>query len=373
MIYLDNAATSFPKPQCVADAMAAALATFGNSSRGAHDFALAASRGVENARALVAEFFGCARPDRVAFTKNVTEALNIAVNSIDGHVIVTEAEHNSVLRPVHRRGNYGVVPVDGRGRYSTDDIRRAVRGDSAAVVLGHASNLTGNVAPIMEIGEFCRERGLLLVVDAAQTAGLADIDMERMRIDALCFTGHKALYGPQGTGGICLGSRFTPRPLVVGGGGHRTFEPDQPPDMPGVLEAGTLNAPGIAALAAGIDYVRQARSGKLLAAANRLARMFRDGLRDEPGVVFYGDFDAAERMPIVSLNVGNLPSDEVAAELAERHGMAVRAGAHCAPLLHLRFGTAGRGAVRFSFSHANRDGEVASAVRAVAEMARRRS
>ncbi len=361
MIYFDNAATSHPKPPGVILAVAQAIEDFGNPARGAHDFSLAASRCVEYTRERIAELFACPDPGRVAFTKNVTEALNIAINSIEGHIVTTEAEHNSLLRPVFRKGNYTVVETDDSGRYTADDVLKALRADTSAIAVGQASNLTGNLAPVAEIGRLCREKGLFFILDTAQTAGLFPVDMEDLGVDALCFTGHKSLYGLQGTGGICLSSRFTPRPLMVGGSGSHSFDPAQPSELPELLEAGTLNSHGLAALAAGLDYLRE-KGPEPLAKADALARMFYDQLKDHPGFIFYGDYQAELRAPIVTLNAGELSSEELAAYLSEERDIAVRAGAHCAPLLHRRFGTEKRGAVRFSFSHFNSMAEVRVAV-----------
>lgn len=365
MIYFDNAATTWPKPPEVTRAILEAIDSFGNPSRGSHPFSLAATRCVEDARTLAATLFGCPEPSRVAFTKNVTEALNIAVASIDGHIVSSEAEHNSVLRPVYKHGNFSIVPVDQYGRYTVEDVAEQCRAETKAVVLGHASNLTGNVLPIADIGRFCREKGILLIVDAAQSAGLLAIDMTRMNIDALCFTGHKSLYGLQGAGGICAGVRFTPRPLIVGGSGSMTFSQKQPPDMPGVLEAGTLNSHGIAALAAGLRYVLEQTPQRLLRRADSLAKRFLRGLDGIPGITTLGDCKAEERVPLVALNIGGLDASDVAAELDEEYGIAVRAGSHCAPLLHKRFGTEKQGAVRFSFSHFNTENEIDAALNAL--------
>lgn len=369
MIYFDNAATSWPKPPEVKEAVAAAIDAFGNASRSAHGLGLAASRSVEAARLLAAGLFGCSDPARVAFTKNATEALNVAVASVDGHLVATETAHNSLLRPLRRRGNYSIVPVDDSGRHKVWDVMAHCRPDTGAVFLTHASNVTGVVEPLGDIGALCRERGILLVVDAAQTAGLVDIDMAAMPIDAVCFTGHKSLYGVQGTGGICLGERFRARPLMVGGSGGRSFEPEQPPEPPALLEAGTTNAHGIAGLAAGMEYVLGHTPRALLERGNALAARFLRGLENIPGVRLYGDYGAPERVPVVSLNVGGLDSAEVAAELEDGYGIAVRAGAHCAPLLHRRFGTERQGAVRFSFSHRNTEEEIDTALKALAEIA----
>lgn len=371
MIYFDSAATCFHRPPAVAEAVMRAIGEFGNPSRSAHAHAMAAARTVERARVQAARLFGCLSPERVVFTKNVTEALNIAVSSISGHIVSTEAEHNSVLRPLYRKGDCSIVPVDAHGCYDVPAIAAGIRPDTVAVVIAHASNLTGNVAPVAEIGRMCRERGLLLIVDAAQTAGLLDMDMERMGIDALCFTGHKSLFGLQGTGGMCVGGRFSPRPLIVGGSGSRSFEMLQPDCLPELLEAGTANSHGIAGLSAGLSYVLERKPENLLAVADGLARRFIDGVGDVEGIVLYGDLRAESRVPIVALNLGGMDSAEVAQQLADEYGIAVRAGAHCAPLLHRRFGTEKQGAVRFSFSPFNTEEEVAVAVRAVAEIGSR--
>lgn len=370
MIYLDNAATSFPKPESVRAAVSRALETFGNPSRSAHELALNAARCVEYARVRAGELFGCPS-GRVAFTLNVTEALNLAVSSVRGHIVTTAAEHNSVLRPVHKTGRCTIVGVDEEGRYEPEDIKRALRPDTAAVVIGHGSNLTGQISPIREIGRLCRERGLIFIVDAAQTAGLLDLDMADMGIDALCFTGHKSLYGPQGTGGLCLSENFLPEPLVVGGSGSHSFELEHPRELPGRLEAGTLNGHGLAGLSAGLEYVLERGPEKLLAEADRVARHFYRGLEEVEGLVFYGRYGPEKRLPIVTLNVGEFSSEEAAAVLAEEHDIAVRAGAHCAPLLHKAFGTERRGAVRFSFSHFNTIEEAEAAIAAVRSLAGR--
>lgn len=370
MIYFDNAATSHPKPPEVARAVAEAIDSFGNPARGAHPLAMRATRAVESARSSIATLFGCPKPERVVFTKNVTEALNLAIASVQGHIVSSEAEHNSVLRPLHRRGNFTLAPVDAQGRYGAADIAAALGPGTEAVVVAHASNLTGNVAPLAEIAALCRERGLLLIVDAAQSAGLLDIDMQALGIDALCFTGHKSLYGPQGTGGLCLGPGFTLAPLAVGGSGSHSFSPAQPRALPDRLEAGTLNSHGLAGLAAGVAYVRGKSPARLLARANALAERFLAGLLKLPGVTLYGDYQSATRVAIVAFNLADYESNDVADRLAYDHGIAVRAGAHCAPLLHKRFGTVERGAVRFSFSPFNTEEQVDAALFALEGMVR---
>ena len=368
MIYFDNAATTLPKPPEVIRAVVEAMESFGNPSRGAHEAALKAGRKVEECRDRLAAMFNCPDPARIAFTKNVTEALNLAINSVGGHIVSSQAEHNSVLRPLFRRKNFSLVEVDDLGRYQAEDVARAIRPDTQAVVLAQASNLTGNLAPFEEIGAICRDRKLLFIVDAAQSAGLFKLDMQALSIDALCFTGHKSLYGPQGTGGICLSPAFTPEPPAVGGSGSHSFESSQPSELPDLLEAGTLNAHGLAGLAAGLAYVE--RNWPALAEETlALARRFYEGARQIDGAVFYGDYQAPLRAPIVTLNLGAMPADEAAGLLEEDYGLAVRAGAHCAPLLHRRFGTEKQGALRFSFSSFNRPEEIDLAVAALKKIA----
>ncbi|MDL2253538.1 aminotransferase class V-fold PLP-dependent enzyme [Ruminococcaceae bacterium OttesenSCG-928-I18] len=367
MPYFDNAATSLPKPAAVSEAVQTALQTFGNPSRSAHAEAMAAGHMLAEARDEIAAFFGCRNAERVVFTKNVTEALNIAIQGLDGHIVTSEAEHNSVLRPVHHKGDYTFTRVDEKGRVHTGAIKKAVTPKTVAIVLAHASNLTGNPVPVGDIGAFCRENGLLFIVDAAQTAGLYPIDMEALCIDALCFTGHKSLYGPQGTGGLCLGERYDPRPLMQGGSGSRSFELEHPDFLPDRLEAGTLNGHGIAGLLAGVRYLRE-KGQAPLKEARRLEKLFYGLVAEIPGIELYGDYEMQGRAPIVSLNLEGYSSGELAAVLSDEYEIAVRSGIHCAPLLHRRFGTEKRGAVRFSFSHFNTEQEVrlgAQALRAL--------
>ena len=254
MIYLDNAATTLRKPPQVIDAVARAMGSFGNSARGTHEGALTASRTIYDTRCKLAALFGCPRPDHVAFTANSTEALNIAIHGLvraGDHVLSTDLEHNSVLRPLYRlRDERGValdfVPADRQGRIDYADLERLLRPETRAIVCTHASNLTGDAVDLARVGELAHAHGVLLVVDASQSAGVLPIDMERMHIDVLCFTGHKSLMGPQGTGGLCLRGDPDILPWKVGGTGVQTFSERQPEQLPVRLEAGTLNGHGIA-------------------------------------------------------------------------------------------------------------------------------
>ena len=368
MIYLDNAATTLKKPDCVKKAILRAMDTFGNASRGAHTPALDALRMLMEARIALASLFGLSNdPMRVVFTPNATVALNIAIAGIKGHIITTAAEHNSVLRPIYRRENYTIVPCDILGCISTDAISSAIRPDTGAVVLTHASNVTGNVFDIQSIGELCAARGVRFIVDAAQSAGHLPIDMKN--ISALCFTGHKSLFGPQGTGGLCLGTDYLPEPLYVGGSGHHSFDYKHPRQLPDGLEAGTQNAHGIAGLLAGVQYIQSTGLSTIHNQADTLGRLFAHSLADTPGVTLYGDLAAPLRTPIVSLNIEGYDSAQAASLLFEKYGIAVRAGAHCAPLMHDALSLSG--SVRFSFSHFNTRKETEFAVDAVRALSSR--
>ena len=262
------------------------------------------------------------------------------------------------------------LPADRQGRLDWDALPSLLRRETRAVVCTHASNLTGDAADLRRVGEFCRAHGLLLVVDASQTAGLLPIDMEGMGIDVLCFTGHKSLMGPQGTGGLCVGPGVEVRPLLTGGTGVQSYRETQPEEYPTRLEAGTLNGHGIAGLRAALLFRRELGRERIYARELGLARRFYERIRDIPGIRFYGDCEARERAPIVTLNLGDADSGAVADALWEGYQIAVRPGAHCAPRLHRALGTEEQGAVRFSWSWYSTEEETdaaAAALRALAE------
>ncbi|MEG1683407.1 MAG: aminotransferase class V-fold PLP-dependent enzyme [Oscillospiraceae bacterium] len=376
MIYLDNAATSLHKPPCVIDAVTAALGSFGNSARGTNEGALTAARTVYETRVQLAELFGCKRADHVVFTANSTEALNLTIAGLFGagdHVISTDLEHNSVLRPLYRLEEQGgavsFVPADRLGRIDYADFERFLQPNTRAIVCTHASNLIGNLVDIQRVGEIAHRHGLLLVVDASQTAGVFPIDMERQHIDVLCFTGHKSLLGPQGTGGLCLREGVEIRPWKVGGTGIHTFSHSQPPEYPTRLEAGTLNGHGIAGLHAALTYLRETGIDSIRAREQALMRRFYEGVSSLDGVQVYGDFSDFDRAPVVTLNIRDYDSASVSDELSQRWDIATRPGAHCAPRLHQALGTAEQGTVRFSFGGSNTEQEVETAIRAVTALA----
>jgi cysteine desulfurase family protein len=368
MIYLDNAATSYYRPDTVAEAVAQAIRTMGNCSRGAYEAALTSARAVYGTRALVSELFHGEGPEQVAFTANSTESLNIAIKGVlepGDRVVATVLDHNSVLRPLYEMERQGAELVivgctdeKDRGCLDYGAMEAAIRPGTKAVVCTHASNLTGNLVDIRRIGGWCRKAGALFIVDASQTAGVFPIDMERDMIDILCFTGHKGLMGPQGTGGMCVRKGVGIRPLLSGGSGIMTYSRTHPDSMPTALEAGTLNAHGLAGLRASLTYIREQGVDEIREKEIALMRRFYDQVKTIPGVRIYGDFEQEQRAAVVALNLGDEDSGEVSDYLAQEHEIYTRSGGHCAPLMHETLGTREQGAVRFSFSHFNREEEV---------------
>ena len=381
MIYLDNGATTLQKPECVREALLEAMASMGNSGRGVHDASLYAGRTIYRARESLAELLGAAAPEQVVFTANATESLNLVLGGLFGsgdHVITTVCEHNSVLRPLYRLQGVelSVLPVKAEageerqaGILAYDELESLLRPNTKALIITHASNLTGNITDLEQAAAFAKKHSLLLIVDAAQTAGAVPMDMERMGIDVLCFTGHKGLYGPQGTGGVCVRPGLSIRPLKVGGSGIHSFDREHPSEMPAALEAGTLNGHGIAGLGAAARWLLETGVEQIRAREQALLRRFVDGVKEVEGVTLYGNPDLDRRTGIQSLNIRDYDSARVADWLYEDYGIAVRGGAHCAPLMHEALGTREQGAVRFSFSYFNTEAEADEAAAAVRELA----
>ena len=377
MIYLDNAATTARKPPEVAAAVARALEGFGGVGRGAPAAAHPSGLAVFRAREALARLLGAPGPSRVAFCLNATEALNMAIAGLmrpGDRAVTTAASHNSVLRPLCRKADEEgcevvVVPHDARGALDYAALEREVSRGARLVVLAHASNLTGDVYDVARVARLAREQGALLLVDAAQTAGCVPIDMGRDGVDLVAFTGHKGLYGPQGTGGLAVAEHVEVPPFKEGGSGVRSYDRRHPARMPESLEAGTLNAHGIAGLAAGVAFVQKRGVEEIGARVRALAERFERGVRDVPGVRVHGGGGDAGRCGIVAFNVGDEDSAAVADALSEGWGICMRAGAHCAPLMHQALGTRGQGAVRASMSCFTTEDEVDTAVRAVARIA----
>lgn len=376
MIYLDNAATTLRKPPQVEAVMLDALRSAGNPGRGAHEPTLHAARLVYAAREAVAQLLHAPDPACIAFAANATAALNTALNGLlvpGDHVITTVCEHNSVLRPLYRLREQGVqltiAPVGEKARLEPDQWGSLVQPNTKALVVTAASNVTGNGTDLVKASAFARRHGLLLVVDAAQAAGEQPLDVQALGIDVLCFTGHKALLGPQGTGGLYVRPGLSIVPLMVGGSGVHSFDEHHPAQMPTALEAGTLNVPGLAGLCAGVQWLLEQGIETMAQRETALAQLFYQEVSVHPKVTVYGDMTLPRRAPIVSLNIGAEDSAYVADRLWEDYGICVRAGAHCAPLMHKALGTAEQGVVRFSFSHFNTKEEVLRAAAAVQELA----
>lgn len=375
MIYFDNAATTIQKPKQVVEAVTQALCSMGNAGRGAHNASMGASRMLFDTRKKLAELFGGNNPAQVVFTSNSTESLNMALKGLLNpwdHVITTQLEHNSVLRPLYELEDKGVeltiLNSDAKGRICYEDFEKEIKKNTKMIVCTHGSNLTGNLTDIRRVGEIARSHGLLFVVDASQTAGVFPIRVEEMKIDVLCFTGHKGLLGPQGTGGMYVREGVIIRPLKTGGSGVQTYSRTHPSQMPTALEAGTLNAHGLAGLDAALDYLKDTGINVIRKKEQELMWYFYQKVLEIPGITVYGDFDSQERCPIVSLNVKDYDSSEVSDFLFTEYGISTRPGAHCAPLLHQAMGTEKQGAVRFSFSHYNTIEEIDIAVQALKEL-----
>ena len=377
MIYLDNAATTMRKPQKVIDAVVQAMSSMGNAGRGVNDASLSASRIIYDTRERICRMVGGTNPRQVVFTCNSTESLNMALRGLlnpGDHVITTMLEHNSVLRPLYDLESKGtkltIIGCRERGTFDIEDMRKAITSETKMIVCTNGSNLTGNYVDLKPIGELAHENGLLFVVDASQTAGVFPIDVEEMKIDVLCFTGHKGMLGPQGTGGMYVREGVSVRSLKAGGTGVQTYSKTQPAQMPTALEAGTLNGHGIAGLHAALEYLEEYGIDNIRAREQKLMWRFYEGVKDIENVTIYGDFTTKNRCAIVTLNIGDYDSSEVSDALLTEYSISTRSGGHCAPLMHEALGTVEQGAVRFSFSHYNTDEEVDTAIQAVRELAR---
>lgn len=372
MIYLDNAATSQKKPKEVLEAVLHAMESMGNAGRSTHEAAHSSTKTVFDTRVLLTEFFHGKNPSHCIFTKNSTESLNMAIlGSLKpgDHVITTVMEHNSVLRPLYAMERQGVelsfCGLDENGILDYASLEKLWKKNTKAIVHTHASNLTGDLVDLERISAFVKEKSLLWIVDASQTAGVYDIDLEKLGIDILCFTGHKSLLGPQGTGGMLIKEGISLRSLSYGGTGVETYNEDMPGEYPNHLEAGTLNAHGIAGLHEGVAYIQREGIATIREKELSLMEQFKKGIESLPGVKIYGNFQEKKRCPIVSMNLYAYDSAMVSDELFTRFNIATRAGGHCAPLMHKALNNVEQGCVRFSFSHFNTEEEVAKAVEAI--------
>ncbi len=381
MIYFDNAATSWPKPRGVAEAMTHYLAEIGASpGRSGHRLAVDAARVVYGAREAVAELFGAPDPLRVVFGANVTEALNLALNGLlrpGDHVITTSMEHNSVMRPLRALVREGVqitvVRCSSEGALAPADLETAIRPGTRLIVLNHASNVVGTLLPVAEAGCIARRHNILLLVDAAQTAGAYPIDVQADAIDLLAFTGHKSLYGPMGTGGLVIGERVDAaqlKPLKRGGTGSRSEYEEQPEFLPDLCESGTPNAVGLAGLAASTRWILSQGVERIRTHELGLTGQLLAGLAAIPGVTVYGTRDPARQTATVSFNIAGLGPSEVGLRLDDDYEIMCRVGLHCSPAAHRTLGTFPVGTVRFGLGAFNTAEEVDSGLAAVATLAR---
>lgn len=379
MIYLDNAATTFPKPEEVYDRVNEVMRKHGaNPGRSGHSMALEAGRIIYNARETVARFFNVDNPMQVAFAYNATDALNMGIKGVlrDGdHAITSSMEHNSVLRPLKALEKKGIIELtiidcNDEGEISIEDIEEAITENTKLIVTTHASNVTGTIFPIAEIGKLAKSKGVLYMVDAAQTAGVYPIDVVEMNIDLLAFAGHKSLLGPQGTGGIYVREGIELDTIKEGGTGSQSESLYQPEMMPDRLESGTPNTPGIAGLAAGIEYIKKRGMEDIRVHEESLARYFIEELRQIEYVKIYGPEDFSKRVPVISINIGEEDSSEVGYIMDEAFGIGTRPGLHCAPLAHKTIGSFEQGTVRFSIGPFTERKDIEKAIEAVREIAK---
>jgi len=381
LIYFDNAATSWPKPAGMVEAMGYYNEMVGGSpGRSGHRRSIDAGRIILETREALAELFGIDDSLRIIFTKNATEALNIALLGLlqsGDHVIATCMEHNSVMRPLRFLETQGVqisvVSCSGDGRLNREDVQTAIRPQTRLLVVTHASNVTGTIQPIAELGQLARDHGVLFCVDAAQTAGALPIHVDEMAIDLLAFSGHKSLFGPQGTGGFYIrrGLEQRLRPLMMGGTGSRSEFEAQPDFMPDKYESGTPNAIGLAGLGAGVRFVLAEGVEAIRSKEEELTKRFLKGLASLKGITVYGPADAADRAAVVSFNIDGVSPSEGSLELDERFGILCRPGLHCAPAAHRTIGTFPRGTIRFGFGYFNTEEEISLALEAIRSLALR--
>lgn len=381
MIYLDNAATSWPKPESVYQAMDSFMRHTGASpGRSGHLLSVAAARIIHETREALCQLFGIADPSHLVFTSNATEALNLAIRGllhIGDHAVTSSLEHNSVIRPLRALEEKGievsVVNCAVDGSLDPGDIERAIRPNTRLIVLNHASNVTGTVLPVAEVGQIAREHGVPFLVDAAQSAGCYPIDVETMNIDLLAFTGHKSLFGPQGTGGLYIrqGVESQLEPLKCGGTGSYSEHDTQPDFLPDKYESGTPNTVGLAGLGAGVRFVLEQGLDNIRRKEERLTKLLLDGLATVPGVRIQGNGHRSERIAVISFNVSGLPPSEVALQLEEDYRIMCRPGLHCAPAAHRTLGTFPRGSVRLSPGHFDTEQEMGQTLEAVRQIARK--
>ena len=374
MIYFDNSATTLHKPESVTDAVYEAIASqqFANPGRSAHATARAALASLYKTRVAVARIFHIKDPLQIALCQNATAALNLTLKSLFGagdHLITTALEHNSVLRPLYQLESQGaelsIIGFDlETGVLDYAEMEAQIRGNTKAIVVTACSNVIGAVPDIKKIHGLCKKNGLTLIIDASQSAGTMPMDLSHYEQTIVCFTGHKGLYGPQGTGGIAVNGEFAFKPVFSGGSGIHSFDKTHPATMPDVFEAGTMNVPSFAGLTAGCAYIEQLGEENAASYLANLRAYFFKLASDLPFIKLYAP-KVQNAGPVIGLNIGQAPSSEVSRLLDERYGIATRPGAHCAPLVHQAYKTESQGIVRFSFSTFNTTEEIDTAIDAL--------
>ena len=371
MIYLDNSATTFQKPETVYHAVAEGMRMYGgNPGRGGYRLADQTAERVFLCRERAAELFGVPSPEQVVFTKNATEALNLAIKGClkqGDHAVIGSMEHNSVLRPIHsltRRGiiTYSIAQADARGVVTAQAVARVMTPKTKLIVINHMSNVCGSISPVEEILDLAKRRGILCLIDAAQSGGLLPLQLEPWSM--IAFAGHKGLYGPQGTGGLCIGSEITLQPLLEGGTGSLSAEYDQPDLLPDRFESGTLSCPQLWGLCRGIEFVLSQGTENILRHERDLTKLFRERMKGQQGLRLYPAQDT-EGGGVVSFSVEGVDSATFCTLLDKKASIAARGGLHCAPLAHKTLGTLSGGLVRFSFSAFTTPQDVSKAAEAV--------
>ena len=381
LVYLDNSATSWPKPQGVVEAIRKAIEKYGaNPGRSGHKLAIEAARIIYQTREALAELFGLEDPERIILTKNVTEALNLVLYGFlkpGDHVITSSMEHNSVMRPLRDLEKKGVevtqIRASEKGEIDPRDLLKSIRKNTKLVVLVHISNVTGTVMPVEEILKITKDHGIPLLLDAAQSAGTIPINLRELPVDLLAFTGHKGLFGPQGTGGLVInteGLEEKIEPLMRGGTGSKSEEEEQPEFLPDKYESGTPNTPGIAGLGEGVRFILKEGINRIMEKKEKLTLKLLEGLKEIKGVKLYGSLDPKKQIGIVSFNVEGKSPSEVSYLLDEKYNILSRPGLHCAPSAHKTIGTFPFGTVRLSVGYFNTEEEIEYTLRAIKDLAR---
>lgn len=376
MIYLDNAATTYPKPEKVYDAVLDCMKNYcANPGRAGHKLAMRAAREIYDARENIAKLFNIDNPMTIVFTNNATDSLNLAIKGVvkkGDHIITTSMEHNSVIRPIKSLEKYGIentiVECDKDGFLNPDDIKNAIKENTKLIVTTHASNVAGTIVDIKSVGEIAKDKNILYLVDASQTAGVYDINVKDINVDMIAAPGHKCLLGPQGTGILYIREYLNVDILKEGGTGSRSedlFQPDLTPDK---YESGTHNTPGIVGLNEGVKFILETGIDNIRAHEEELCQYMLDRLEEVPNIVIYGPKDSKKRAAVISINIPNIDSGEITFLLDSEYNIATRSGIHCAPLAHKTLGTIEQGAVRFSLGYFNTKKDIDEAVKALKEI-----